>query len=150
MNTHPTELKSPPAPDAAVVEDDEEKPSTGNKTLPPHTVLDNPDDYVQAILDPDDMTFPQRLECPTRSMARFEGLKAEPHGSSKPRSSESPSTIVKYFFALDLTQCVELLPRLLGSVVETLRFLGPENCALSIIEGNSDEYVLQFLFPSFI
>lgn len=46
---------------------------------------------------------------------------------------------IKYFFALDLTQVVELLPRLLGSIVETIRFLGPEICALSIVEGNSND-----------
>jgi alpha-1,3-mannosyltransferase len=43
----------------------------------------------------------------------------------------------KYFFALDIRQKINLLPRLMGSVVEALRFLGPENCALSVVEGNS-------------
>ncbi|KAK3896481.1 mannosyltransferase 1, partial [Staphylotrichum tortipilum] len=30
-----------------------------------------------------------------------------------------------------------LLPRLINSLVETIRFLGPSRCALSIVEGNS-------------
>lgn len=94
---------------------------------PKQHVLENTVDYVQAILDADDTTF-QRLECPTPgNLARYEALKL---------SSTAP---VKYFFALDLTQCVDLLPRLLGTVVETLRFLGPENCAVSVVEGNSDD-----------
>jgi alpha-1,3-mannosyltransferase len=49
-----------------------------------------------------------------------------------------PSTI-QYFFALDLRQCLSLLPRLIGSVVEAIKFLGPEQCALSIIEGPSED-----------
>ncbi|KUI61197.1 Alpha-1,3-mannosyltransferase CMT1 [Cytospora mali] len=65
-------------------------------------------------------------------LARYETLKA-------PADITTDSDSIKYFFALDLTQVVELLPRLLGSIVETIRFLGPENCALSIVEGNSDD-----------
>jgi len=46
---------------------------------------------------------------------------------------------IQYFFALDLRQCLGLLPRLIGSVVEVIKFLGPEQCALSVIEGPSDD-----------
>jgi alpha-1,3-mannosyltransferase len=60
-------------------------------------------------------------------MSRYEYLRA-----TGPASTRTP-----YFFALDLRNCVGLLPRLLGSVVEAMRFLGPEHCALSIVEGNS-------------
>ncbi|KAK4095833.1 glycosyltransferase family 69 protein, partial [Parathielavia hyrcaniae] len=48
-------------------------------------------------------------------------------------------------FAVNLRQCVDLLPRLLGSLVEAMRFLGPEHCALSIVEGNSDDGTLETL-----
>lgn len=88
---------------------------------------------VRAIFNPKDSTF-QRLECPQpKGLARYEPLKTTTAGT------HSSPEAVKFFFALDLTQCVDLLPRLLGSVVETVRFLGPENCAISIVEGNSDD-----------
>lgn len=45
----------------------------------------------------------------------------------------------RYFFAFDLRNCVGLLPRLMGSIVEVIRFLGPEHCALSVVEGNSPD-----------
>ncbi|KAI3399322.1 hypothetical protein diail_7277 [Diaporthe ilicicola] len=98
--------------------------------------LENLDDYVRAIFDPADATF-QRLECPVPPppvLARYETLKpqADPRRNSRRK-------FIKYFFALDLTQVVDLLPRLIGSVVEAIRFLGPENCALSVVEGNSDD-----------
>lgn len=32
-----------------------------------------------------------------------------------------------------------MLPRLLGSIVEAIRFLGPQHCALSVVEGNSPD-----------
>lgn len=38
-----------------------------------------------------------------------------------------------------MRNCLELLPRLLGSIVEAIRFLGPHRCALSIVEGNSPD-----------
>lgn len=89
--------------------------------------------FIQAIFNPSEQTF-QRLECPEpRNLARYSTLINPPANTpTKPRR-------VKFFFALDLTQCVDLLPRLLGSIVETVRFLGPENCVLSIVEGNSDD-----------
>lgn len=44
-----------------------------------------------------------------------------------------------YFFALDLRKALPLLPQLIGSIVTAAQLLGPENCALSIVEGNSDD-----------
>jgi alpha-1,3-mannosyltransferase len=46
---------------------------------------------------------------------------------------------------LDLNQCRHILPRLLGSVVEAIKFLGPRNCALSIVEGRSDDGTFEVL-----
>lgn len=83
--------------------------------------------YVRTILDPYDFTF-TGLRCPRVNWKRYGHLQASP-GEQR----------LTYFFALDLRQVVDLLPRLLGSIVEAMRFLGPENCALSIIEGNSDD-----------
>ncbi|KAH7155082.1 glycosyltransferase family 69 protein [Dactylonectria estremocensis] len=69
-----------------------------------------------------------RLECPYLNSTRYGNLKAIDEGSS-----------IEYFFALDLRQCLALLPTLLGSILEAMRFLGPERCALSIVEGFSPD-----------
>ncbi len=42
-----------------------------------------------------------------------------------------------YFSIANLRQCVDLLLRLLGSVVEAIHFFRPWQCALSVVEGNS-------------
>jgi len=81
-----------------------------------------------------DTTYP-RLRCPTPNHTRYEYLSKIHAKSKQPR----------YFFAVDLYQCVSLLPRLLGSIVETIRFLGPESCALSIVEGRSTDGTLEVL-----
>lgn len=88
--------------------------------------------YVKAILDPKDEEF-ERLLCPTPTTKRYDYLRVD-HGTAKAADRQ-----IKYFFALNLRQCIGILPRLLGSIVETVRFLGPENCALSIVEGHSDD-----------
>jgi len=83
-----------------------------------------------------------RLQCPKLYASRYQYLQAS--------TKSSPNGTIRYFFALDLRQCITLLPRLLGSVVEAIRFLGPQNCALSIVEGNSDDgtdEVLAALLP---
>lgn len=81
--------------------------------------------YGQSIFDPTD-TSVDRLACPQISHERYEHLQIPQDEYRR-----------KYYFALDLRQVVDLLPRLLGSVVEAMRFLGPQNCALAIVEGNS-------------
>ncbi|KAI2479836.1 alpha-13-mannosyltransferase CMT1 [Pyrenophora tritici-repentis] len=94
--------------------------------------------YIHAIMESTDTTFP-RLECPTPNLDRYAYL----HGGAS-RSSVS-GTSPKYFFALDLHKCVDLLPRLIGSIVETIKYLGPENCVLSIVEGRSDDGTYEVL-----
>ncbi|KAB5576278.1 cryptococcal mannosyltransferase 1-domain-containing protein [Coniochaeta sp. 2T2.1] len=84
--------------------------------------------YVDAILDAQATHLP-RLSCPELDTARYNYLKATP----------LDETTIKYFFALDLRQCLPILPRLIGSVVEVIKFLGPKHCALSIIEGPSED-----------
>lgn len=71
------------------------------------------------------------LQCPKHNPNRYLALQAT--------TKESSNGIIQYFFALDLRQNIAILPRLLGSVVKVIRFLGPQHCALSIIEGNSDD-----------
>ncbi|KAH9900359.1 alpha-1,3-mannosyltransferase CMT1 [Xylariomycetidae sp. FL2044] len=84
-------------------------------------------EYVQAILNPADADV-IRLKCPAIDASRYGYLRA---------GGTEESHELKYFFALDLRKVVDLLPRLLGSIVETIRFLGPAACALSIVEGAS-------------
>ncbi|KAL1840257.1 hypothetical protein VTJ49DRAFT_688 [Mycothermus thermophilus] len=98
--------------------------------------------YIDAILAPEVTAVP-RLECPKPDTSRYEHLRVT--------GADSEDGVITYFFALDLRQCVKLLPRLIGSIAETIRFLGPQNCALSIVEGNSDDgtgEVLAALRPS--
>ncbi|KAL5354268.1 hypothetical protein ACLOAV_000356 [Pseudogymnoascus australis] len=94
--------------------------------------------YIKAILDPKDGEF-DRLQCPAPATDRYGYLRVD-HGNAKAVDSR-----IKYFFALNLRQCVDVLPRLIGSIVETVRFLGPENCALSIIEGHSKDETSEVL-----
>lgn len=91
--------------------------------------------YIKAIMSPENTDFP-RLKCLAPSGDRYTYLND---------SSNDKSTRPSYFFALDLHQCVSILPRLMGSIVETIRFLGPANCALSIVEGRSDDGTYEVL-----
>jgi alpha-1,3-mannosyltransferase len=93
--------------------------------------------YIHAILNPSDPTF-ARLECPQPDLDRYAYLQDPP---DQYKASQQP----RFFFALDLHQCVHLLPRLLGSIVETIKFLGPENCVLSVVEGRSDDGTFEIL-----
>lgn len=84
--------------------------------------------YLEAILTPQLSTLPN-LECPAINTTRYGALK-----------SKLPSDpAIKYFFALNLRQNLPLLPQLIGSIVEAIRFLGPTQCVLSIVEGNSPD-----------
>ncbi|RKU44132.1 capsular associated protein [Coniochaeta pulveracea] len=102
---------------------EENLPHIEPKTLPDGNSTTT---YIQAILKPDNNQLP-KLVCPRPDLSRYEYLKA-------PKVTESR---IQYFFALNLRECLQLLPRLLGSIVQTIRFLGPEHCAISIVEGNS-------------
>ena len=51
----------------------------------------------------------------------------------------------KYFLTLNLYEVAPLLPRLIETVLETIEYLGPRQCALSIIEGRSDDNTYQIL-----
>lgn len=89
---------------------------------------------LHAIMDPWDRSYP-RLLCPQSNLDRYAYLKRSTDQLTRPA----------YFFALDLHQCVDLLPRLIGSVVEAMRFLGPHNCVLSIVEGRSRDGTFELL-----
>lgn len=98
-----------------------------------HELLAKAHDYIPSILDPDDDSI-DRMMCPPINETRYSHLQ-ETKSDTKPT----------YFFAINLRECVDLLPRLMGSVLEAIRFLGPENCALSIVEGNSYDGTLEVL-----
>ncbi|POR35552.1 Alpha-1,3-mannosyltransferase CMT1 [Tolypocladium paradoxum] len=96
--------------------------------------------YLDAILD----RKPTRLasfRCPAVNNTRYESLK----------TTDLSDSSIRYFFALNLRENLPLLPRLIGSMVEAIRFLGPQHCAVSIAEGNSPDGtgdVLEALRPS--
>jgi alpha-1,3-mannosyltransferase len=87
-------------------------------------------------MDPEDTTFP-RLECPRIEHQRYEYLKEYRKAGS--------SSSQRFYFALDLHQNADILPRLMGSIVEVIRFLGPAKCTLSIVEGGSDDGTFEIL-----
>jgi len=106
-----------------------------------NTLLAQSAAYIKAVMTPEDDSFP-RLECPSLSTdltTRYEYL------ADHSEVAAASGSQIQYFFALDLHQCAPLLPRLLGSVVETIRFLGPERCVLSIVEGRSDDGTYEIL-----
>lgn len=105
---------------------------TGNATL-----IAQAPPYIHAIINPSDTTF-DRLECPQPNLDRYAYL-------GGPTEVSDQTQLPRFFFALDLHQCVRLLPRLIGSIVETMKFLGPENCVLSIVEGRSDDGTFEVL-----
>ncbi|KAK8020055.1 Alpha-1-3-mannosyltransferase CMT1 [Apiospora arundinis] len=102
-----------------------------NVTWPYEPQLDNiTAPYVKSIMNYNNATLP-RLQCPTLTGSRYDYLRAA--------TEKNGSQDVRYFFALNLKQSEHLMAGLLGSVVETARFLGVSSCALSIVEGNSED-----------
>jgi len=102
--------------------------------------LQNAPKYISSIMDLANNELP-RLACPRLPdpHPRYEYLKPKPSSRSQLSSKK------KYFFTLDLYQCVEILPSLLGAVVEAIRFLGPEYSVLSIVEGRSNDGTYEIL-----
>ena len=126
-NVSPTTLPSPPSSPAL---------RNGNATLFKEAAA-----YIKAIMDPEDTTFP-RLECPIPNAQRYRYLKVNRADElQKPTTTSRPT----YFFALNLHQRASLLPGLFSAIVESMRFLGPQNCALSVIEGRSDDGTFEIL-----
>lgn len=93
--------------------------------------------YIHSIMNyKDNSTFP-RLTCPTSIGARYNML--------RPGHRIGHNDKIKYFFALDLHDSIKILPRLMSSIVETMRYLGPEYCALSVVEGRSEDGTYEVL-----
>ena len=93
------------------------------------------ENIVESIFDLGNTRF-WRMECPGQEEpgARYNILKTVARNDK-----------IKYFFALDLTQIARILPRLMGTIVKVIQFLGPEHCALSIVEGRSDDGTYRIL-----
>ncbi|KAL8943744.1 MAG: hypothetical protein Q9216_000850 [Gyalolechia sp. 2 TL-2023] len=104
------------------------------------TLLQLAPKYLKAILNPEDTLF-DRLSCPALKNTRYQYLQSTTSAKVKANGPKQ----WKYFFALDLTQCAHILPRLISSIVEVIHFLGPRNCALSIVEGNSIDGTYEIL-----
>jgi hypothetical protein len=95
--------------------------------------------YIQAIMNPADKTF-ARLRCPRPIKERYEGLRRRRNFATR---WDTPPR--RWFFALNLYECSHVLPRLLASVVEAIRFLRPEDCVLSIVGGRSGDGTTEVL-----
>ncbi|KAK0388389.1 hypothetical protein NLU13_4634 [Sarocladium strictum] len=102
--------------------------AVGNGTILKATLIQQ---YVDAILDPELTTF-KRLQCPPINETRYAPLRS-------PGEPDTDEAGLSFFFALNLRNNLPILPRLIGSIVEAIRFLGPDRCAISIVEGNSPD-----------
>ncbi|KAL1850972.1 hypothetical protein VTK73DRAFT_9590 [Phialemonium thermophilum] len=136
--------QSPASSDADLVMPAEPTSSSPGPTTSPHkaaneTVLAASEvaAYVRAIFDPTSAPELPRLECPPWNGSRYEPLVRARRGEGPPALNGQGR--IDYFVAIDLRQSLPVLPNLLGSVVEAIRFLGPRRCALSIVEGNSHD-----------
>lgn len=107
---------------SALLEEEKEGNHTSSVTDDGPANLD-----LQTVLEPNNHNASSRLLCQAPLENRYSHLRS--FASEKPR----------FFFALDLYQAAGILPRLTASILETVRFLGPEYCHLSIVEGNSTD-----------
>ncbi|GCB21883.1 alpha-1,3-mannosyltransferase CMT1 [Aspergillus awamori] len=81
------------------------------------------------------MTASAQLECPATISQRYHSL--------IPVDGTHPE--IQYFFALNLYQVIHIILPLMGSILEAIRYLGPEHCALSIVEGRSTDGTYEIL-----
>ncbi|KAL8823590.1 MAG: hypothetical protein Q9170_008345 [Blastenia crenularia] len=106
-----------------VIEDDYANSASQGETAPSD---------VQAVLQSEDRDLPH-IRCHEPLEDRYAHLRS--FASPKPR----------FYFALDLYQAATILPRLIASILETVKFLGPQYCHISIVEGNSTDGTSQML-----
>ncbi|KAJ5984074.1 hypothetical protein N7481_006173 [Penicillium waksmanii] len=127
-----------------VIESNYAQPSTAasetssEKEAKPSNVYMSSDDverYVGSILEFGNDVAINRTVCPSEISYRYSQLSSMHGGNGK----------IKYFFALDLYQSAGIISRLMSSIVETMRFLGPENCAISVVEGRSEDGTYEIL-----
>ncbi|KAL1969990.1 hypothetical protein VTN77DRAFT_6395 [Rasamsonia byssochlamydoides] len=104
-------------------------PQSGDKTSPTPAASWPPAELA-------DTGEPSQLACPAPAGARYDHLRNTPtnRGPARFRANK-----IHYLFALNLHQSAEVMPRLLGSIVQAMEYLGPERCALSVVEGPSED-----------
>jgi alpha-1,3-mannosyltransferase len=90
--------------------------------------------YVNGIQDLSTTTL-EHMDCLHLGFNRYESLQSTSSGWF----SGSSSGPIEFFFALNLRNNLHLLPRLMGSILEAIRYLGPHRCAVSIVEGISPD-----------
>lgn len=86
------------------------------------------DRYVHSILNFRDEWPYERVSCPADIADRYQTL--------RDMENDSP---VRYFFALNPYEALDTLPRLMSSIVETVKYLGAKHCAISIVDGGSED-----------
>ena len=90
--------------------------------------------YVKEVMGEGNSTM-RRIQCAASIAARYDSLQAITENDGK----------IQYLFALNLYQALPVLPSLLGSIIQTIRFLGPKRCAVSFVEGRSTDGTYQIL-----
>lgn len=97
-------------------------------------------DIIDSINDLGHTRF-WRMDCPGQGEMGKRYRELNLKGTKGPDKDK-----IKYFFALDLTQIARILPRLMGTIVQVIKFLGPEHCAISIVEGRSSDGTYLILY----
>lgn len=92
--------------------------------------------YVASIMDASNTDI-ERLECSAPATDRYDYLKWENSNVTVEYDDKNGKVKPRYFIALDLYKCVDLLPRLMGTIVEAVTWLGPANVVVSVVEGRS-------------
>ncbi|KAJ5622589.1 hypothetical protein N7528_005821 [Penicillium herquei] len=111
-------------------------PNGATKSLPTHSIShEELYRYVHSIMHFNDEWPFERVSCPSGMGSRYDKLKGDRDGSGKAR----------YFFALNLLDAADALPRLMSTIIETIKYLGPERCAISIVDGGSQDGTWEIL-----
>src|SRR5271163_151834 len=102
-----------------------------------HNQTDETPPFIKAITDPTDKTY-IRLSCPEIG-ARYNPLKAPNVTQSSSFLKTATTMPIKYFFAMDLYNSWHVMPSLFTAIYQAIEFLGPDRCAVSIVEGRSTD-----------
>jgi alpha-1,3-mannosyltransferase len=97
------------------------------------SLMDKAEEIVASIMGSRPVDIP-RLQCPPLDEARYTVL-----------SKSFPSTKLRYFFAMNLHQSAHILAQLFGAILEAVKVLGPERCAISVVEGRSTDGTFEIL-----
>ncbi|OCT52828.1 alpha-1,3-mannosyltransferase CMT1 [Cladophialophora carrionii] len=98
-----------------------------------HGFLSKVNDFVDSVMGSGENGLP-RLQCPPLNSTRYSTL-----------HHLFPSTRPSYFFAMNFHQSAHVIPQLLGAIVEAVRFLGPDRCVISVVEGRSTDGTFEIL-----